>query len=278
MDSADEFFFHNFMCDSGDSSSDDDEEMLVAVLVHDHLNRQRPLFRGSIPGHIPALNRNRESGHFLLWKDHFDTTNPLFKHQKFRCFNMARHLFNRIREGVVGYDNYFECKEDALGKIGFSSYQKCIAAIRMLAYGVSGYLIEEYVCMSEPTCLESMYRFCKVVIVVFGLEYWREPTAQDTTRLLAVNASRGFLGMLGGIDCMHCGSGRTSLLLGKGGVRAMSRVALSYLRLVEGNNPPVNVNINGYNYDKGYYLGDGIYPQWTTTVKTIPNPVREKRK
>ena len=42
-----------------------------------------------------------------------------------------------------GYDAYFECKEDAVGKIGFSSYQKCTAAIRMLAYGVPGDLIDE---------------------------------------------------------------------------------------------------------------------------------------
>ena len=32
MDSADELFFSNFLCDSDDSSSDD-EEMLAAVLV-----------------------------------------------------------------------------------------------------------------------------------------------------------------------------------------------------------------------------------------------------
>ena len=56
---------------------------------------------------------------------------------------MSRHLFNRIREGVVGYDDYFKCKEDAVGKIGFSSYRKCTAAIRMLAYGVPGDLIDE---------------------------------------------------------------------------------------------------------------------------------------
>ena len=82
MDSADEFFFHNFLCDSDDSSSDDEEEILAAVLVHHHLNSQRPLFRGSIPGHLPALNRNRERGHFLLLKDYFDTTNPLSKYKK----------------------------------------------------------------------------------------------------------------------------------------------------------------------------------------------------
>ena len=73
----------------------------------------------------------------------------------------------------------------------------------MLAYAVPGDLIDEYVRMSESTCLESLYKFCKVVIVVFGREYLREPTAEDTARLLAMNASRGFPGMLGSIDCMH---------------------------------------------------------------------------
>ena len=86
---------------------------------------------------------------------------------------MSRYLFNRIREGVVNYDDYFECKKDAIGKIGFSSYQKCIAAIRMLAYGVLGDLIDEYVRMSESTWLQSLYKFCKAVISMFGPEYLR---------------------------------------------------------------------------------------------------------
>ena len=101
---------------------------------------------------------------------------------------MARHVFNRIREGVVAYDPYFECKEDALGKLGFSSYQKCTAAICMFAYEIPGDFVDEYVRMSESTYLKSMYNFCKAVVTVFDPKYLREPTVAATTRLLAINA------------------------------------------------------------------------------------------
>src|SRR3954466_9005873 len=73
----------------------------------------------------------------------------------------------------------------------------------MLAYAVPGDLIDEYVRMSESTCLASLYRFCKAVVAMFGPEYLREPNEADTTRLLAINAERGFLGIMCSIDCMH---------------------------------------------------------------------------
>ena len=40
----------------------------------------------------------------------------------------------------------------------FSSYEKCTATIRMLAYGVDGDLVDEYMHMSEPRCLRAMYK------------------------------------------------------------------------------------------------------------------------
>jgi hypothetical protein len=101
------------------------------------------------------------------------------------------------------FDNYFICKKDCTGMVGFSSLQKCTAALRMLAYGAPSDSHDDYISMTKSTTMECMYRFCKAMVSVFGPDYMRTPNKKDTARILAHNEARGFPGMLGSIDCMH---------------------------------------------------------------------------
>jgi hypothetical protein len=103
------------------------------------------------------------------------------------------------------------------------------------------------------------------------------------------------------------GSERTAILHDRGSIQVMLRVARSYLRsllakiygfgtffgmarshndinvlqrssvfarLAEGNAPSASYEIMGHIYIKGYYLADGIYPEWPIFVKTHRNPLR----
>lgn len=73
----------------------------------------------------------------------------------------------------------------------------------MLAYGVSGDLIDKYVQIEETTTFESLKKFVTAVIDVFSKEYLRKPNNGDISRLLAHGERQGFPGMLDSIDCMH---------------------------------------------------------------------------
>jgi hypothetical protein len=197
-------FYKTVIESSSDEEADDDTELMMAaaMLLHEHTSR--PVFRGSVKGHKPNVKCNREKGHYQLYRDYFHPTNPIFDAQRFwRRYRMSRKLFLTILNGVRAHDSYFTARPDATGKLGFTFYQKSSAAIRMLAYGVVGDLIDEYLRMSESTCLESMYKFYNTVIAVFGTVYLREATIEDTARLLLVIEERGFLRMIGSIDCMH---------------------------------------------------------------------------
>ena len=84
-----------------------------------------------------------------------------------------------------------------------SSLQKITAAYRILVYGTPADSMNEYIRIGESTAIESLRRFVKAVIAMFGDHYLRSPNNIDIARLLQTGEHRGFPGMLGSIDCMH---------------------------------------------------------------------------
>jgi hypothetical protein len=126
------------------------------TLMHEHNEGQRPRHRGSTRPRKANVKGNWEAGHQRLCRDYFHDTTPLRGIDILAPVPDVKNLFLEIMQSVRDYDLYFLCKPNATGKLGFTSYQKSSAAIRMLAYGVVGDLIDEYLRVSETTCLELM--------------------------------------------------------------------------------------------------------------------------
>jgi len=260
---------------------------------------------GSYPGRSANLARDCVAGNAGLLRDYFNLT-PVYGELLFRRrFRMSRRLFVRIMTKLGEGDPYFTQRRDALGKLGLSPFQKCAAAIRQLAYGTSADSQDEYLRIGESTAIEALKRFCLGVIVAYKEEYQRKPNAADIQSILAENAERGFPGMLGSLDCMHwewknCPKALNGHYTGKDGnpTLILEAVAtqnvwiwhsffglpgsLNDINVLErshlfqdlslGNAHACEYTVNGHQYTTGYYLADGIYPEWATLIKTFSSP------
>ena len=89
---------------------------------------------------------------------------------------MSRPLFLRIVNEVEQYDPYFIQRTDVVGVLSLSSLQKITAAYRILAYGTPTDSVDEYIRIGESTTIESLRRFVKAVIAMFGDHYLRHQT------------------------------------------------------------------------------------------------------
>jgi hypothetical protein len=86
----------------------------------------------------------------LLYADYFADA-PLHGEKVFRRrYRMSRKLFLGIVNSIREFDSYFNCKKDCIGTLGFTLLQKCTTAMRMLAYGAPGDILEDYGRMEEP--------------------------------------------------------------------------------------------------------------------------------
>ncbi|XP_071700050.1 protein ALP1-like [Rutidosis leptorrhynchoides] len=197
-----------------------------------------------------------------------------------------------------------------LGRLGFTTEQKITSALRQLAYGTAADMFDEYLQMSEATSIICLNMFCKCVLQLYVDEYLRKPTSGDIARLYSAHEEKhGFKGMLGSIDCMHWQwrnfpvswkgqytSGHQKhptivleavasydtwiwhAFFGAAGanndVNVLNQSSL-FDDIKNGNAPFAPFTVNGQEYMNGYYLADGIYPDWATLIKAYSTPTDE---
>nr|XP_016483769.1 PREDICTED: uncharacterized protein LOC107804399 [Nicotiana tabacum] len=153
----------------------------------------------------------------------------------------------------------------------------------MLAYGLPADATDEYVKIGESIAIESMKRFCRAVVEVFGDQYLRSTTTNGVASFLYIDEQRGR-------------SGSPTIILeavadydlwiwhayfGMPGTNNDINVLESshlFSNLANGIAPPARYVIQGKEYDIGYYLADGIYPKWSIIVETIREPRSSKKR
>ena len=299
---------------SSSSSSDGLEGELIGALEADYeaamldLEPQprRPRRRRTF------IRRDRVGADDRLHEDYFAADcsyPPAFFRRRYR---MRRTLFRSIVDRLGQYSPYFTQRVDALNRVGFTPLQKCTAALRQLAYGAGADTIDEWLKLARTTSSECLDQFCEGIIECYGEEYCRRPNVEDTQRLLAKAEERGFPGMLGSIDCMHwqwrnCPVAQAGQFT-RGDIKhptiileavashdrwiwhaffgvAGSNNDINVLNqsplfndVLRGEAPIVNFTVNGHEYNRGYYLADGIYPSWPVFMKGVTLPQSEEHR
>ncbi|XP_021757218.1 uncharacterized protein LOC110722221 [Chenopodium quinoa] len=238
-----------------------------------------------------TVPRNREAAHDNLVSDYF-SDQPVYDETTFRRrFRMRRPLFLRIVNTLSATNRYFQQHPDATMRLGASPLQKCTTAIRMLAYGCSADQIDEYLKLGESTARECFAQFVDGVIAQFATEYLRKPTLEDIQRLLREGEDRA------GWKGIYQGRSKTATVIleaiasrdlwiwhaffgtpgSRNDINVVQRSPV-FDDIINNRAPQVLFTVNGNNYNKGYYLTDGIYPKWSTFIDAIAVPQTLKDK
>ncbi|XP_022040286.1 uncharacterized protein LOC110942832 [Helianthus annuus] len=298
---------------SSSSSSDGVLDDTVLAITQEAINylRQEAESSTSRTRQLP-LERDWLGAHERLVQDYF-CENPLYDDGQFkRRFRMSGQLFAKISNDLAGEFPFFTQRVSASRKVGFYGLQKCTTTIRQLAYGIASDAWDEYLRMSSRMCRESLENFCEGVISLYGRRYLRMPTAADVPLLYEAHQRiHGFPGMLGSLDCTHWEwatyptawkgqhhrgdhDGLTLILqavasqdlwiwhayFGMAGANNDIQVLMSlnlFDDVIDGVAPDTSFYANDVEYKYGYYLTDGIYPEWATLVKTLSCPDDENR-
>ncbi|XP_021742759.1 uncharacterized protein LOC110708845 [Chenopodium quinoa] len=123
--------------------------------------------------------RDREGGTEHLYQNYFSPKPVYPEHIFLRRFQMRRELFIHSVEELGKNSEYFQQRVDTAKILVLSPFQKCTAAIRILAYGSPADAVNEYIKIGESTALECLFKFCRAIIDVFGDVYMRKPTYND---------------------------------------------------------------------------------------------------
>nr|XP_043616130.1 uncharacterized protein LOC122588051 [Erigeron canadensis] len=182
---------------------------------------------------------------------------------------MRKELFMRIANDITSFSpvgdepvprRFVELRNqrvDARGKLSFSTIQRCTSAIRQLAYDNVADSLDEYLQIGEQTSRDVLDAFCKCVFDLYREECPKAWQGQFTrgdkgvpTIMLEAVASYDL--WIWHAFFRTAGSNNDINILNQSHL---------FREIVEDTAPDTSFTVNGTDYQKGYYLADGIYPE-----------------
>nr|GEV12551.1 hypothetical protein [Tanacetum cinerariifolium] len=162
------------------------------------------------------------------------------------------------------------------------------SVIRQFACGSTADAFDEYLQMSEHTARDALFFFNMCIIELYMPKYLRKPTSEDVVNIQQKhNNVHGFLRMFGSIDCQYGRGDKKYPTIMLEVVASQDLWIWHAFYGIAGVNNDINVLdnsplfddllddlahvvlyvVNGVEYRNGYYLADGIYPEWASFVK-----------
>nr|GEU94750.1 hypothetical protein [Tanacetum cinerariifolium] len=192
------------------------------------------------------IPRDREEAEQRLLEDYFgnDDTPPKYPNENFRRrYRISSTLFAKIVNDITSYDAqplpeyflFFRQRIDAIGRNSIGPILKITSSIRQLAYGTAPDAFDEYLQIAERCSRECLDNFTKCIYILYVEEYLRKPSLEDIEKHMLYTKKN--------MDSLEC-----------------SGVLIA---------PKALFVVNGRTYKQGYCLADGIYPTWSTFVKTF---------
>ncbi|XP_021858795.2 uncharacterized protein [Spinacia oleracea] len=259
-------FEYSSSSESADENPYGEVDRMVDEFVTHHLPNtffpRGPRLR-NVNDTIPIrADRNREEGHNRLFNDYF-AENPVYSDKQYRRrFRMRRPLFCCIMNKMVENDVFLQQRRNAAGKLGLSGLQKCTAAIRMLAYGLAPDAIDEYLRMGMIGSIDCMHWEWKNCPTAWRGQY--QGRSGKASLILEAVADQD-LWIWHSFFCIP-GSSNDLNVLHRSPV---------FDDVLTGKAPPITFQVNGHEYNMGYYLTDGIYPNWATFIQGFSRPQLE---
>ena len=286
-------------------------EAISAVVVSHRNKTERGHDEAQYPSKRRAVAWNRERAAICIEEDYLGAV-PKFSMDDFkRIFRVSRSVYNSIRNHLCESVPFFLDGYDATKRQKICTDAKILIALKCLAYGSSVNSFRDYFQLGESTARLCVEKFTHGIVddEQFRQLYFRSMTPSDARRVEAMHFDQhGIHGMAGSLDCTHIGWNNCPVahqgqfkgkeekptlimeavsdhqlfawhsVVGYAGTLNDINVwdsSLLHKPLIDGSfcHNDFEYSIGGEQFNKLWFLVDGIYPPLTRFVGPMSVPI-----